>query len=216
MKRGASLFVAIAVGLWTAPTLAQAEGDATRGKALYAACQDCHGENGEGDQDLDAPSLAGQHDGYLLSQLQNFRSGIRGQHPDDTFGQVMVEPARDLADDQAVEDVVAYIATLEASQPARTEQSGDPERGRELYGLCDFCHGTKAQGLLTDTPGGYPTPRLTGQHDWYLIRQVENFKDKIRGAGEDDKPGRTMRVQIIELQKGQEVRDIVAYIMTLQ
>ncbi len=212
----ASTFVVAAAAMLAVSPAAMSEGDVARGKDLYAACLDCHGESGEGNIELNAPSLAGQYDWYLLSQMQNYRSGVRGQHPDDVFGQIMTEPARALADDQAVEDVVAYIATLDASQPARTEPTGDPERGREAYSICGFCHGTKAQGLLTDTPGGYPTPRLTGQHDWYLIRQIEYFKDKIRGAGEEDKPGRQMRVDILQLQKGQEVRDIVAYIMTLQ
>lgn len=212
----ASTLIIVAVTMLATSPAAMAEGDVTRGKDLYAACQDCHGENGEGNHELDAPSLAGQHDVYLLSQIEKFRSGARGQHPEDTFGQIMTEQARTLADDQAVEDVVAFISTLEASQPARTELTGDPERGGEAYSICGFCHGTKAQGLLTDTPGGYPTPRLTAQHDWYLIRQIEHFKDKVRGIGDEDKSGREMRVGILPLQKGQDVRDIVAYIMTLQ
>ena len=217
MKRGAGLLMAIAVGISATPILALAEGDVTRGQALYAACQDCHGEKGEGSQDLNAPSLAGQHDWYLLSQLQNFRSGKRGQVAEDTFGQVMMEPAQDLADDQAMEDVVAYIATLEAIRPTRTESSGDPQRGADFYSICSSCHGSKAQGLpAAPTPDDFPGPRLTGQHDWYLIRQLEYFKNKIRGANLDDRPGLYMRTQILELQKGEDVRDVVAYIMTLQ
>lgn len=216
MGRKACIVVAIAVAVLTTPSAVLAGGDATRGEGLYTACQDCHGKDGEGNRELNAPSLAGQYDWYLLSQMQNFRSGVRGEHPKDIFGTIMAVPARALTDDQAVEDVVAYIAALEAAQPTRTEPRGDPERGRELYSICGWCHGTKAQGLLKDTPGGFPTPRLTGQHDWYLIRQTEYFKDKVRGANKDDRPGLEMRVKILQLRKGQEVQDIVAYIMTLQ
>lgn len=46
------------------PFTVQAEGDAARGQVIYEVCQDCHGENGEGNHDLNAPSLAGQYDWY--------------------------------------------------------------------------------------------------------------------------------------------------------
>ena len=88
---------------------------------------------------------------------------------------------------------------------------------RLSYSICSSCHGSKAQGLpAAPTPDDFPGPRLTGQHDWYLIRQLEYFKNKIRGANLDDRPGLYMRTQILELQKGEDVRDVVAYIMTLQ
>ena len=35
------------------------------------------------------PFLAGQSAAYLLRQLTAFRSGDRGKHPDDTYGQQM-------------------------------------------------------------------------------------------------------------------------------
>ena len=219
MSRKTSIVVTMAVGMLIIPFTVQAEGDAARGQALYGSCQDCHGENGEGNHELNAPSLAGQYDWYLLSQMQNFRSGVRGQHPDDTFGLAMAEAAQTLTDDQAVEDVVAYITTLEPAQPTRTEMSGDPERGRGLFFKgpnCSKCHGAKAEGLPTEKTGDLPAPRLVGQYDWYLIRQTENFKDKVRGAHLDDKLGLRARIGILKLKKGQEVRDVVAYIMTLQ
>ncbi len=58
------------------PLSAKAAGDATQGKAYYAICQTCHGENAEGNLATNAPRLASQHAWYLVRQLKNF-SGIR-------------------------------------------------------------------------------------------------------------------------------------------
>lgn len=48
---------------------------------------------------------------YLVRQLRNFRGGVRGSHPSDQLGQVMRTMVGTLPDDQAILDVVAYIAT---------------------------------------------------------------------------------------------------------
>jgi cytochrome c oxidase subunit 2 len=92
-----------------APTL---QGDAERGKQLYATCAACHGPAGEGNQALNAPRLAGLNDWYQVRQLQDFKSGARGRHPEDSFGAQMAPMAGILPDDQAINDVVAYLNTL--------------------------------------------------------------------------------------------------------
>jgi cytochrome c553 len=43
---------------------------------LVAQCAACHGAEGIA-KDVEIPNLAGQHDRYLVTQLQNFRSGKR-------------------------------------------------------------------------------------------------------------------------------------------
>jgi cytochrome c oxidase subunit 2 len=88
-------------------------GNAEHGKALYVTCAACHGAAGEGIEGLKGPSLNHASDWYVLKQLQKFRSGIRGGDPaKDPTGAQMRAMALTLADDQAVLDVVAYIATL--------------------------------------------------------------------------------------------------------
>ena len=91
---------------------AQAAGDPERGKTLYATCGACHGQNAEGMQALNAPALAGQEEWYVIRQLQNFKSGVRGTDPRDTFSMQMAPMAMTLPDDQAIEDVAAYISSL--------------------------------------------------------------------------------------------------------
>jgi cytochrome c553 len=94
------------------------DGDVAHGKSLYSVCVACHGEDGRGNELLNAPPLVGQHDWYLVQQLMNFREGFRGADPNDTTGVVMKPMAMTLADDQAVADVAAYITTLSARSPA--------------------------------------------------------------------------------------------------
>ncbi len=91
---------------------ATVDGDATKGRKLYVTCGACHGHDGQGIWALNAPRLAGISDWYLVTQLKNFRRGIRGAHPDDLYGSQMAMMARILGDDQAINDLVAYINTL--------------------------------------------------------------------------------------------------------
>jgi cytochrome c oxidase subunit 2 len=100
------------------PTAQSVEGNVAAGANRYAVCAYCHGANGEGIQATNAPRLAGMTDWYLAHQLHNFKRGIRGEHPEDYYGKQMGYMGRILQDDQAVNDVVAYINTL---QPAPVE-----------------------------------------------------------------------------------------------
>jgi cytochrome c oxidase subunit II len=104
--------LAVAVLAILSSTGALAAGDAARGKTLYATCGACHGANGEGLEALNAPKLAGQEEWYVVRQLQNFKNGIRGNNPRDTYGMQMAPMAQTLVDDQSMQDVAAYIRTL--------------------------------------------------------------------------------------------------------
>jgi cytochrome c oxidase subunit II len=91
------------------PTL---DGDPQKGQTLYQLCATCHGQNAEGNPAYQAPRLAPQHDWYLLTQLKQFKAGIRGKAPNDSFGMQMQAVAMTLADEQAMQHVIAYIKTL--------------------------------------------------------------------------------------------------------
>lgn len=104
--------LAVAALVTLSSTGALAAGDAARGKTLYATCGACHGANAEGMEALNAPKLAGQEEWYIVRQLQNFKKGIRGNNPNDTYGMQMAPMAQTLADDQAMADVAAYIKSL--------------------------------------------------------------------------------------------------------
>ena len=111
MKRLFVVGITLALGIMTAEN-ASASGDATKGKAAYAVCAACHGANGMGNKALNAPAIAGQNDWYIVRQLYNFKNGIRGADPKDSYGQQMRPMAMILADDAAINNVAAYISTL--------------------------------------------------------------------------------------------------------
>ena len=106
----AAALIALAFG--AAAPRADAQGDPGRGQALYAVCATCHGDNGQGMQDMNGPALAGREEWYLKRQLQNFKSGARGTDSRDIYGLQMAPMAQLLQDEQAIADVVAYISSL--------------------------------------------------------------------------------------------------------
>lgn len=198
------VFTALSAGeLWAA-------GDPQAGKATYALCATCHGPNGEGMQSMNSPKLAGQEPWYLKRQLQDFKSGIRGADPKDVFGMQMRPMAMTLANDQAIDDVVAYISTFEA-KPAPATISGDTAKGKQTYALCATCHGPNGEGMETMN-----SPKLAGQEDWYLVTQLKNFKSGVRGAQPNDTYGMQMRPMAMTLADDQAILDVVAYINTLK
>jgi cytochrome c553 len=95
-----------------APPPVLAGGDAAKGQLLYAPCAACHGPDGSGNPAVFGPPLNHASDWYLLTQLANFRAGVRGAKPGDTSGALMAPMSRVLADEQAMKDVIAYIKTL--------------------------------------------------------------------------------------------------------
>jgi len=87
-------------------------GNASHGESLYITCAGCHGKSGEGVWSTNAPRLSHMSDWYMVEQLQNFRKGIRGTHPQDYPGAQMERMARTLAPDRATNDLFAYINTM--------------------------------------------------------------------------------------------------------
>lgn len=87
-------------------------GDPNDGAFFYFTCSTCHGPEGAGDAVTGGPPLTGLNDWYMIEQLRKFRTGLRGTHPDDTFGRQMKAATDILPDDRAIFDVVAYISTL--------------------------------------------------------------------------------------------------------
>ncbi len=185
-----------------------AAGNASDGKALYVACQACHGIKGEGNKALNAPSLVNQSPWYLKRQLLAFMEGRRGSHPEDQFGQQMAAIAATITDEAAVDGLVAYIETLSDTVPAATLK-GDIKKGEDHYTMvCGSCHGPEAEGnKLLDSPA------LAGIDDWYLARQYALFRKGIRGA--DDKYGRQMVMMAPALPTEEDVNNVISYIQSL-
>ena len=192
----------------TASPSASGGGGSAAGKAAYGTCLACHGANGEGNQALNAPRIAGQQAWYMEQQLHNFRKGVRGTHAEDTFGKTMAPMAAGLASDQAVSDVSAYVATLSGAKSAAT-LGGDASTGKAAYGTCVACHGANGEGNQA-----LNAPKLGGLQDWYVARQLKNFKTGVRGAHAEDTFGKMMAPMAMALDDA-AVNNVAAYIATL-
>jgi cytochrome c oxidase subunit 2 len=188
---------------------AASSGDASAGAASYAVCASCHGQQGEGQVALNAPKIAGQGAWYLRHSLNNYRSGVRGANPDDTYGLQMAPMAATLINDAAVDNVIAHIQTF-PDNPAPATVEGNARTGADLYRVCAYCHGADGMGIQAMN-----APRLAGMTDWYIERQLNLFRDEIRGTHPSDFYGFQMSFMAKALRDEQAVRDLVAYINTL-
>ena len=171
-------------------------------------CTTCHGVDGIGNEGVQAPRLAGMEDWYLRRQLENFRSGLRGTHPQDIEGLAMQPMAAKLSD-ESIDDIVAWVGSWEYV-PAEATLSGNVGVGQRLYATCATCHGAAGEG--NEALGA---PQLAGQNDWYLLTQLKNFKARYRGYQSGDTHGQQMMAMAQSLSNEQAMRDVVAYINTL-
>ena len=192
--------------------VAEIAGDAEAGKSAYMTCAACHGQNAEGLKALNAPALVNQEVYYLKQQINNYRKDLRGKHPDDIFGAQMLPMAKTLVSDAMVDNVIAYIKSLEPALTGQTLEGGDAEAGKTYYQMvCGACHGPGATGNES-----LHSPRLVGMEDWYVKRQLENFKAGVRGAEEGDLYGSQMLQIANAIPDEQTMLDLTAYFHSLQ
>jgi cytochrome c553 len=99
---------------------------------------------------------------------------------------------------QAAPDAAAApVAPIADEKPATW---GDPKAGQTKAGVCAACHG--ADGNSTDAQ----YPRLAGQHERYIAKQLHAFK-----AGDRENP---IMMPMASSLSAQDMRDIGAYFAT--
>ncbi|TFH73409.1 c-type cytochrome [Gammaproteobacteria bacterium LSUCC0112] len=172
-------------------------------------CLTCHGTDGQGNIGIDAPRLAGMERWYLQRQLEIFRSGLRGTHPEDLNGKEM-QPMAAILSDESIQDILNWAETWEYKPAEITLTGGDVARGRTLYQTCAACHGAAGEGNEA-----MRAPALRGQNDFYLVNQLKNFKAGLRGSDSRDQQGSQMRMMAQGIPDDQAITDIVSYINTL-
>lgn len=198
------------LGLAALGTGAVQAADAEAGKGAYVICATCHGQQGEGNVAMNAPNIAVLEPWYLKRQMKAFQEGLRGTASGDTFGMQMRPMAQTVGDEATLDNLIAYIDTL-PDEPAQPTIEGDPAAGQAAYAVCAACHGPQAQG--NEQMGG---PRLVGQNDWYLIRQLHNYQKGLRGYDPKDIYGNQMKPMAATLSSEKAIKDVVAYINSLR
>ncbi|MFL2546521.1 MAG: c-type cytochrome [Candidatus Rariloculaceae bacterium] len=172
---------------------------------------------------------------HIERQLQNFETGIRGMHAEDLSGRQMALITGMLGNDATIRNVAAYIETLAPGGPLEARpngvlfplerpfewesqyaeldaaEPGDPAAGQSTFAVtCALCHGANAQG--NEVLGGN---KLTDLPAYYISRQLQYFRDGIRGAEQGDVLGAQMAAMARILTDDQSIADIFAYIDTL-
>ena len=192
-----------------------AEPDLERGKQLYFICGTCHGANGEGNALLNTPAAGKQDSWYVERQLVNYRANLRGYLDPlvDVYGNQMKNFAIvQVADEQAMIDIAAYMESMDPPESLPITVDGDPEEGRKLYEeSCIACHGENGEGSTV-----LGAPRLSNQFDWYLLRQLKDFLSGARAQPRDDIFGTQMRYMAQLVDTEQKQKDVIAYIATFK
>ena len=203
-------FLIALLALAAAAQPAAAESQQEEGAEIFHLCVQCHGKDGGGNPETLAPAIAGMDEWYVKAQLQKFRSGARGTHPSDVAGMRMRPMSLSLHTDEQVAAVAAYVASLARVAAKPTLEGGDPTRGQALYAPCAACHGPDAAGI--QPLNGAP---LRASSDWYLLKQIHNFRTGVRGTNPLDTTGALMRPMSMTLADDQAILDVIAYIATL-
>jgi cytochrome c553 len=79
------------------------------GRQASAPCAACHGDDGRGDQAKGVPDLTGQPPGYLLNQMQLFKTDRRSPG-DENLGKL--KALMKGLDDRTLADLAAYYSSL--------------------------------------------------------------------------------------------------------
>jgi len=202
-----SMFV-IAVFSFGTANVVEAADDYPVAAEEFVYCTVCHGAQLMGNSTIQAPRLSKMETWYVERQLTSFKNGWRGTHESDAIGMEMQPMAAALSDEQIAE-VAQFVNATTSPSPSTTVQ-GNVSRGRIHYATCSACHGANGEGI--QALGG---PSLTGTNDWYLLEQLQKFRDGRRGSHPKDSFGGQMRAAVQILNDDDAVQDVVSYINTL-
>ncbi len=179
-------------------------GSAEAGQAKSVTCAACHGADGNS-LNPEWPSLAGQHESYIINSLQAYQSGARSNVL--MSGQAAALSAEDIA------DLAAYF-----SAQTRTSRTADPAlvaAGERLYrggnrdssiSACIACHGPYGLG----NPGA-AYPAIAGQHATYTAAQLRAYRSGERATD----PNQIMRNVAARLTD-EEIAAVASYIQGLR
>jgi cytochrome c553 len=146
-----------------APAFPQAAGTPP---AKAEACVACHGPNGNS-TDPQYPILAGQSWRYIYIELKDFKEGRR-KDP------VMSAMVADLTRDEMIELGNWFAAQKQAPNGFKADAAkiaAGSKKTDEV--LCPMCH-------LGGFSGQNEIPRVAGQHYAYIVKQLNDFKARIR------------------------------------
>ena len=195
--------IALALLLVAGSGVAFAGGDPVAGKGKSITCIGCHGVDGNS-SNPDWPSLAGQGEGYLAKQIEEFKDGSR---KDGTMNAMAAGVKK-----EDIADIAAYFANQKAKGGAADKDK--IELGKQIYragiadagiAACASCHGP--------TGAGNPAakfPALAGQHAKYTAKTLKDFR-----SGERSNDPQKMMRDVAARLSDKEIEAVSSYIAGL-
>jgi cytochrome c553 len=200
-KLAATLICATAFG-WTASSLAAGTKEA--GQTKSTPCVACHGIDGNS-ANPEWPSIAGQHESYLMRQLKAFRAGER-QNP-------LMSPMAAGLSDEDIADLAAFYSSQTAhggeTEPSKLKLGQKVYRAgnmEEQTMACAGCHGPTGRG---NPLASYPA--IQGQHATYVAAQLRAYKSGTRA----NDPNQMMRSIAARLSDA-EIDAVASYVQGLR
>jgi cytochrome c553 len=199
------LAAALAVALASVALPARAAGDAAAGQARAVTCAACHGVDGNS-LNPEWPSLAGQHESYVVKQLQAFKSGARQN--------VLMSGQAMALSDQDMADIAAWFAGQKPA--AKTADPALVDVGQRLYRggnkeagvpACIACHGPDGLGNLTAA-----WPMVAGQQANYTAAQLAAYRSGERKTDGDTQIMRNVAARLTD----DEIKAVASYIQGRQ
>ncbi len=185
----------------------------------HAHCAICHGNDGGGNQALDAPNLTHLSPAYMTRQITAFKAGWRTGDKPSSPATVMATAIAAI-DPSTLELAVNQAAALPVAWPepqAADDLSGrntapvNLKKGRDHYtAFCGSCHGTSADG--NELLGA---PSLLGMSSSYLARQYQAFASGLRGGKTSDRFAQQMGRLAKALPNVDQIDNVMAYVETL-
>jgi len=146
-------------------------------------CAECHGLDGIGNH-IKFPRLAGQKRDYIIKQVEDFRAGRR-RNADGQMEKIATE-----IDKKDIPRVADWFSKQDPPWPKLTiEAEVDLARARQIatsgigpWPGCLDCHSASSP-YLYDRP--YEAPRIAGQRDYYLVKELHDFREGRRANDPD-------------------------------
>ena len=188
--------------------VAAARSSPPRGRRWHKnVCAACHGADGNS-VDPDYPKLAGQSARYLYDQLLAFKaqghrraSGVMGAMAvnltDAEMRDVSAYFSAQLPRDTGPQNVQASPKLIAQGQAIYRQGIG----GKASIPACASCHALSGAGLPPEFP------RLAGQHEQYLVRQLAEFRSDRRNSN----PNQMMSVVARKLTDA-DIQAVAGYI----
>ncbi len=122
----------------------------------------------------------------------------------------MYPMARTLNGEADVDAVVKVVAAMPHVSPDDTVK-GHVIKGQNTFKVCATCHGVKGEGNAT-----LNAPPLVGASDWYLLKQLQNFKHKVRAFDPARDPTGASMAPMAAGLSDEDMLNVVSYINTFK